>query len=240
MLIEAARHQLLQSRRAFEALSRHSGDMASFTLHVLDARGTLGDLRAWLEGRLTDTFARANAVLPLQPLDIVVQAGPHVIPEKGHLGSAPRPGVVFLTVDPTSPVLRPNANASLERGFAHELHHAARWDGPGYGSTLGEALVSEGLAGHFAGELFGPAPEPWESLDPAVVREHTAVAEQLWDETDYDHAGWFWGTGTLPRWLGYSMGFQLVGRFLAAHPGSTAASLAEVDAAAFRSQLTVP
>ena len=28
----------------------------------------------------------------------------------------------------------------IERMFAHELHHAARWNGPGYGSTLGEAF----------------------------------------------------------------------------------------------------
>lgn len=76
------------------------------------------------------------------------------------LDYAPEPGLIFLTVDPASDIFRANQEASLERMFAHELHHAARWAGPGYGSSLGEALVSEGLAGAFAQEICGGLPEP--------------------------------------------------------------------------------
>ena len=56
-----------------------------------------------------------------------------------------------MTLDPDNP----NFAASLEGGavhrhIVHEVHHCLRMAGPGYGWTLGEALVSEGLAGQFA------------------------------------------------------------------------------------------
>ncbi|WP_309228112.1 DUF2268 domain-containing putative Zn-dependent protease [Kosakonia sp. S42] len=55
-----------------------------------------------------------------------------------------------MTVDPENNAFCKNDAYSIERMFAHELHHAARWSGPGYGFYLGEPLVSEELAGHFA------------------------------------------------------------------------------------------
>src|SRR5690606_2740106 len=97
--------------------------MSSMDLHFLDARGALSQIRDWLGDSLTATHQKTVALMPLRPLDVVVQAGKHVIPEKGHVGYAPRPGVIFVTVDPDNPALRPNADASLERMFAHELHH---------------------------------------------------------------------------------------------------------------------
>ncbi|MGL7684257.1 DUF2268 domain-containing protein [Salmonella sp. NW805] len=68
----------------------------------------------------------------LPSVDVIFKTSSHVIPEKGHLGYAPEPGVIFITVDPANPVFCENPRSSLERMFAHELHHAARWAGPGY------------------------------------------------------------------------------------------------------------
>ncbi|BEV16645.1 hypothetical protein HBDW_34330 [Herbaspirillum sp. DW155] len=156
----------------------------TITLHFLDARARLTPLRPWISEALLQTHARASALLPLLPLDVVIQAGNEVVPEKGLLGHASRPGFIQLIVDPDHPQLLLNQNASLQRMFAHELHHAARWDGPGYGSTLGEALVSEGMAGHFAQELLGGDPEPWETLDISRMTEHLALAAQQWGRSD--------------------------------------------------------
>ncbi|EPB0182988.1 DUF2268 domain-containing putative Zn-dependent protease [Escherichia coli] len=39
-----------------------------------------------------------------------------------------------------------------------------------------------------------------------------------WQRTDYDHNARFYGTGDLPRWLGYTAGFNLISRYLAASP----------------------
>lgn len=198
--------------------------MSSMKLHFLDARGALTDLHDWLDQCLSETHKKAAGLMPLQPLDVVVQSETRVPPEKGHLGYASMSGVVFITVDPDNPALRANVDKSLERMFAHELHHAAKWDGSGYGPSLGEALVSEGLAGHFVLELFGGLPEPWEQLSASEIRPHVTLAAKDWERTDYNHDAWFFGRGDLPRWLGYSLGFHLVETFLSKHANNRAST----------------
>ncbi|HHR0680278.1 TPA: DUF2268 domain-containing putative Zn-dependent protease [Klebsiella aerogenes] len=164
----------------------------------------------------------------------MIKAGKYVIPEKGHLGYTPEAGVVYLTVDPENPVFAKNDAQSLERMFAHELHHAARWAGPGYGLTLGEVIVSEGLAGHFSLELLGGEPEPWESLQSDVVQDYSSLIHEYWDRTDYGHDAWFFGAGNLPRWLGYTAGFSLVSSYFAASPHLKASMLTNINAEEFR------
>lgn len=90
-----------------------------------------------------------------------------------------------------------------------------RMAGPGYGWTLGEALVSEGLAGQFVSRLFNSPPEPWEC---AVTDE--VLAANLPDNATlvgngHDHRAWFFGVGgRYPRWLGYTLGYRIVGDWL--------------------------
>ncbi|AJE47661.1 DUF2268 domain-containing protein [Celeribacter indicus] len=210
--------------------------MTMLNFHVLDARGHLSGDRDWLLDRLRAAYASAAPLLPLGPLDVVLRAGDRVIPEKGHLGYAPEAGRIEIVVDPANPALRDNRAASLERMFAHELHHAARWEGPGYGATLGEALVSEGLAGQFSYALYGPPVEPWDALPMNEVRAHFDRAAEDWT-SGYDHARWFFGTGDLPRWLGYSIGYLLVGRLLSTAAGLSAAGLVHAPALRFRAGL---
>lgn len=211
--------------------------MSSMVLHFLNAQKKLTAHYNWLETCLSETYMKANIPMPLPSLDVIVKAGVHVIPEKGHLGYCPEPGVVYITVDPANPAFCANANQSLERMFAHELHHAARWNGPGYGFSLGEVLVSEGLAGHFAIQLFGGQPEPWECLDSHEMNLYKARASREWQNTDYNHNVWFFGAGDLPRWLGYSLGFDLVARYLSAHPEHRASTLTDASAEVFRNSI---
>ena len=211
--------------------------MSYMKLHILNAQDKLTAHNEWLNTCLTETYAKASMLMNLPSLDIIVKAGTQVIPEKGHLGYSPEPGIVYITVDPQNLSFCSNHNNSLERMLAHELHHAARWAGPGYGFTLGEAIVSEGLAGHFTLELFGGEPEPWESLNKVEVQSHILRTRKDWDRTDYDHNAWFYGTSNLPRWFGYTVGFNLVTRFLLANPHLRASTLTNVNAKAFKTLL---
>lgn len=204
--------------------------MSQMILHILDAQKKLTAHSQWLHTCLTATHEQAKRVMQIPPLDVVVKTGKFVIPEKGHLGYCPEPGLVYLTVDPENPALRKNAAKSFERMFAHELHHAARWAGPGYGVTLGEAMVSEGLAGHFVLELFGGEPEPWESINSDIVQSYNSQFKAFWDRTDYDHNRWFFGTGDLPQWLGYTAGFNLVSRYITTTPHLRSSMLSNVNA----------
>lgn len=205
-------------------------DMTKITIHILNAQKKLTAHAEWLQTTLTSTYVKAKRLMPLPPLDVVVKAGTSVIPEKGHAGFCPEAGVVYITVDPESNAFCKNYAYSIERMLAHELHHAARWQGPGYGSTLGEALVSEGLAGHFSLELFGGEPELWERLRSDIVQPYTSQLHDSWQRTDYDHNAWFFGTRDLPRWLGYTAGFNLISRYLAVSPHLKASMLANINA----------
>ena len=60
--------------------------MSYLNIHFLDAREALTDVRDWVRASLTETFIKADALLALRPIDVVVKPSVHVIPEKGHLG----------------------------------------------------------------------------------------------------------------------------------------------------------
>ncbi|MFC3058043.1 DUF2268 domain-containing putative Zn-dependent protease [Paenirhodobacter populi] len=211
--------------------------MPKMTLHIINARHQLTGIAKWLSERLDDAFVVSAKHLPLLDTDVIMRAGKAVIPEKGHLGYAPERGLIYVTVDPENPILRTNPSQSLERMLAHELHHSSRWDGPGYGKTLGEALVSEGLAGHFAQEVYGGACDPWEQLPASTLRPYFFKAQADWQSADYNHAEWFFGSQEFPAWVGYSLGYEMVGRYLAAHGDARASNLVHADAADFRAFL---
>jgi uncharacterized protein YjaZ len=111
--------------------------------------------------------------------------------------------------------------------------------GPGYGSSLCEALVSEDLQVISCWSFFGGSPEPWEQLPEGEIRFHATHAGQDWDRANYNHDAWFFGRGNLPRWLGYSLGFRLVERFLSEHPRGRASNLTEIQAREFQSTLSL-
>jgi uncharacterized protein YjaZ len=100
-------------------------------------------------------------------------------------------------------------------------------------------MISEGLADRFAVELLGIPVTPWSDAFP---KEQTAkflvVAQPKFDAKPYgpdDHARWFFGSdASLPKWTGYTLGFRLVDDYIEHHPGTTAASLVQMPARAFR------
>ena len=208
--------------------------MLDWSIQYPDAYGRLDPFRAAVDDALRSVEQRVTTVARARALDIFVQSGKGVIPELGYVGYAPKPGVIYLTLDPDNPNLLHNLGAALERQIAHEFHHALRWFGPGYGQTLLEALVSEGLAGRFVQEIFGSGPEPWEcALPRAALPPYAERALHDREARQYDHAAWFFGRGDLPRWLGYTLGWELVGDFLKQRCNDRPSQLAELSAHAF-------
>ncbi|WP_407261319.1 DUF2268 domain-containing putative Zn-dependent protease [Klebsiella pneumoniae] len=203
--------------------------MSQMNLHILNAQKKLTAHCEWLQINLTDTYEQAKRLMPIHSLDVVVKAGKFVIPEKGHLGFCPEAGVIYITVDPENSAFCKNDAHSIERMFVHELHHAVRWTGPGYGSTLGEVLVSEGLAGHFSIELFGGEPEPWESLHSDTIQPYYPQMLENWHRTDYDHNARFFEQEICPVARIYRR-IQPDPRYLASSPNLKASMLANINA----------
>ena len=203
----------------------------SWTLHPINSSGQLDAVLEAIER----ARVRIETVVAPRTLDVVVQAWPgQVIERFGFVGYAPTADMFQLTVDPANPNLAGHLGEPFERMVAHEYHHTLRWIAPGYGRTLGEALVSEGLAGHFARELYDNPPEHYESaLEPVAFEELAPLALIHWDDAGYDHPRWFFGARDLPRHAGYTLGHALVGEHLDARAGRSAAGLVHEPASSF-------
>src|SRR5689334_6232111 len=169
-------------------------------------------LAPWRGQILSEIEAAREAVTKLvaaPALAVELRHAPgRVIPEIGMVGHCSSATHFSLTFDSTNPRFASAlADGTLRRQAAHEVHHCLRNAGPGYGRSLGEALVSEGLAGQFVNRLYGTPPEPWEkAVAPRVawrfLPDDTTLAWPM-----YDHDAWFFGGGDYPRWLGYTLGY---------------------------------
>jgi GNAT superfamily N-acetyltransferase len=202
-------------------------------LHLMNAAGLLPpELATELTAVVQAALTRHAAVLGLDGVDVAVYAAPWTLPETGVGGYAPLGHLVQLTLTPDNPHFTDCWRREVPATLAHELHHARRWRGPGYGTTLLEALVSEGLAQQYEAGVRGEVPIYAHSAHPLDTLWAQAQAEL--DTPGYDHAAWFFGTGEQPRWAGYALGYELVRRGLAML-GGDAVSHAETLAEAFRS-----
>ncbi|MEL6572188.1 MAG: DUF2268 domain-containing putative Zn-dependent protease [Pseudomonadota bacterium] len=208
----------------------------AYHLHIMLATGRLLPLSDAINTSVTRVAAAIDQVTALPAIDVIVADNPtHTIPDEGIGGFCGSADLISLALDPEHAHLDFSDRGAFDRTIAHETHHALRWAGVGYGKTLGGALVSEGLAGHFVHQVLGTRPEAWESAVPAAeLPKLEAEAIKAWDDPNYDHAAWFFGTSDLAHWGGYSLGFSIVGRYLAAHPDQTPASLSGASADIFR------
>ena len=147
-----------------------------------------------------------------------------VVPEIGVGGTIdPGKGDVFVSIaQKPSPGYGDRLRTWVPATLARELYLSSRIrTGPGFGVTLGEALVSYGLSDHFVEEMF-PAtpPQPWNHrpLSPAQEAKLWRRAKpDLEIPGGYDHPLWFFGAGgknALPRWASYTLAYRIVDSYI--------------------------
>ena len=194
---------------------------------VFQDGGVLDAHRSTIVEVVTQTLGQTEALLPVESVEILVFASAQrSIPGYGLGGYTPSADRIDLIFDPGFQDLNGVIGSRLPGVLAHELHHAARWGTVGYGTTLLEAVVSEGLADHFALEVTFGSPPPWSlALDQQELERWMATARESWTDPGYQHSRWFFGDGVVPRWTGYALGFVLVGDYLTQDPSRTAAGL---------------
>jgi hypothetical protein len=186
-----------------------------------------------------------NEFKDLDDVDVFVQALslPKYFPI---LGFACSKHEVRITVDPDQPFYRDANNELLSQTYSHKLHHILRIRKPGYGKTLGEVLISEGLA-----QIFELETGHQKASNYSVhfgKNELLAISESahriVLSKEPYNKGHWFFGTEDVdldnkektPRWLEYSLGFAIVSSWLKQNqtlrssPYTTAAKAVNVDA----------
>jgi uncharacterized protein YjaZ len=145
--------------------------------------------------------------LPALPaeLTIVVQTGPHVIPETGETAEVGLPRSVYWTVDPNHDggVLAV-VNAQLHATLVHEFYHLVR-ESKFRPVSLTDQAIDEGLATAFERD-FGGAPVPW-GASPSDVAAWTK--EFLALPSDAPRNQWMFKHPDGRRWIGFKVGTYL-------------------------------
>jgi uncharacterized protein YjaZ len=209
----------------------------NINLHLLNASGSLDAFIDDIKNNFPKAVDEISKKLDISNIDIVVYDNPlRVIPEYGIGGYSQNANLIFVSLDPKFPNLSKSIGQELKSTLAHEMHHCMRWREVGYGNTLLEALITEGLADHFDLEMYGRDPYPWDlALDKNQIEKFLKKAKAEFNNKDYDHTTWFFGSKNknIPRWTGYSLGFKIVSDYLQKNPDKKSSSLYNTSAKEF-------
>jgi uncharacterized protein YjaZ len=202
-------------------------------LHILNADGSL---TSW-EHRINDAFAASKAIvasrIPVGNVDVVVyNDADYVVPELGMSGFCTSRRRMYLPMDVENPALLVTFEKVFQSFFAHEIHHCARRSMPGYADTLGQALVTEGLACCFESELpDGTVPMYASRICGHALTQFRALATPALHRPMSGWGEWFFGEREpeIPMHAGYTLGYEIVSTWLRRH-GETAAAAYGVPA----------
>lgn len=203
-------------------------------LHFLNTKKIWGEkMLRQISDIATGTLKEARITLPSQPIDMVFINSPrYTIKEYGIGGMSEDTNLIYIYTDIDNEKFACRLEENLQRTIAHEYHHCCRRELVGYGDTLGEQIVSEGLADVFAYELFGGPISPWATaLSANELRLWEAEALPLLSSTDFDYFEWFLGYGKIkPMWTGYALGWAIVNDYLSKNKSMSASKLVAVRA----------
>lgn len=185
----------------------------------------------------------ANKDLKHSDCNILVFADPdQTIPEEGLGGRAWGSDWIRMDIDPDTKLGVNKAIQTYLPGMvAHELHHTRRATSVGYGETLGEAMVSEGLAQAYQEFLYPEVNAMYaHHLTADEIKNAWEKAQRELASKDYSHSEWFFGTGKLKRWTAYSLGYDIVKQFMESKGEDNPAALVDVTANFFLEKYNLP
>lgn len=210
--------------------------------HFLNAAGDFNvDVLDGLTAEAKKSLLKIHEFLPEDNLDLVFLSAPKTVNGNEPIwGYSRNASTIFVYIDLGYQSLDALINNDLKRVLAHEYHHARRWKSVGYGTTLGEVLITEGLADHFSMEVFsGDMPKWCCALTEGDIETWLEKAISQLNDKGYNHAAWFFGdkrTST-PKWTGYSLGYFLIKQYMEKNRGITATQLVDVPAASVLADL---
>lgn len=204
--------------------------LSSATLHVPQEHSEL------LEEILSLHSKEAMEDLGIEMVNITVYyTGKDIIPGVGVSGYTPYQDWIQLKIDPTGSRFRELIEKRLPATIYHEMHHSARWASVGYGKSLDEVLVTEGLATVYQEEKWSEHDVPWSVYSDDEIKSFVEIYRKRGGEDliygNAAHSKWFFGsTPEIPKWFGYKLGTYVIREAKRANPGITAKDLVNTDA----------
>ena len=182
----------------------------------VEAGKKLAKLEKIIKRIINSEIGHIEKLMPI-PADVTIVVNDDVggvIPEVGVGGYSASPNLLYVRIDPNFRGITKTLDVSLRSTIAHEMNHCVRSFLRGPEKTLLEAIISEGLADHFDIEVNGGEPKPWDtSVKPSRFSAIKKKIKPELNKEEYDNALWFFGANekNVPRWAGYSLGFEVVG-----------------------------
>ncbi len=178
--------------------------MSTIKNYIANSTGELDNLVEMIDRSLSRVIPVAQKELEADKIDIIfISAAGLAIPEYGMGGNSPGPNHLYVSFDPNSDKITID---KLDETLFHEIHHCMRWRDPGYGETLGEAMISEGIACLYEEEHSGKAPI---YAKVGLKADQLVKAKKLIKTKTYNHSEWFFGAKNIDRWFGYSLGYKI-------------------------------
>lgn len=120
----------------------------------------------------------------------------------------------------------------LPRTLSHEVNHSVRiLAGPGFGTSLLEDMITEGISSVFDEAAFPGPPNPWDNaLGAAQECTMWKQAKPILGDSGL-YAQWMFGGG-VPHWTAFTIGYHLVRDYLRHHPHTSWAALTSASASA--------
>ncbi|HEY1646249.1 MAG TPA: DUF2268 domain-containing putative Zn-dependent protease [Candidatus Saccharimonadales bacterium] len=177
---------------------------SSIYYHIANSTGELDHLT----DRFISAFHKANKItekeLKADQIDVILVNAPmQTIKQLGTSGYSPGPHHIYVRVDSK---FKDISEDSIVSQLLHETHHCMRWRDPGYGKTLGEAMISEGLATLYEEEHSGEVPI---YAQVKIKQSDIDLANKELNNDKYNHQKWFFGIDKIAHWFGYSYGYKL-------------------------------
>ncbi len=198
----------------------------------MEATGDLSEWYDFITEQVEDAYIAMKSFVQPTSMDILIEKGNgNVTPETGMRTDVIRPNLAKLVFDNYNENFSKTLTSSLiKRQMINTSHRAMRAAGPGYGFTLGGAMVSEGLAAQFVRLVCNSSPEPWDRAVSDKILSNMWPDQSSMMDTKFDHSEWFNGTGSKPRWLGYTIGSKIVETWLLSTENITLDRLISVPA----------
>lgn len=196
----------------------------NINLHILKASGKLTPYVREIGEIFDETIDKVLRNIAVSNVDVViVETSYGVIPEIGIGAQTYGQNVLFIYLDTKFPGFENKTlKEELPRSIAHELSHVIRCRTIfSYGETLLGTLIWEGLADHFEKEINNKAPQAWSvALNTNQVSKMMKKAKEEYYNKDYDYVAWMFGSKEkgIPKWTGYTLGYNLVAEYLRKHP----------------------